>query len=126
MTTPNSPRSINDGVSKNSEKIINSREELHDFLSANYFTKFGVEKIMQSFMAKIPVGTLVKISDNMIQVGESMMNIGENMRNFGEKSKTLITQTNTRALQLLEHKLPAKTEKKSIVAANDEEYRMAA
>lgn len=99
-----------------SENIINSREDLQKFLENSHFTRFGVEKILQSFMAKIPANTRVKIEENTLFVGESVMKIDENMRNFGEKSKALMQTTKMRAMQIIEKKPLTVQPKRDIVA----------
>lgn len=121
----NSLRAANDKIHENST-TVNSLDDIKNFLAAKNVKNFIIEKMAQSFMAKIPAGTRVELVDNMLKVGESLINLGEAIYQSAEKTKALMTQTQTRALKVLEHNLPAKVGEKPLVAANDENYRMAA
>lgn len=121
----NSLRAANDEIYENST-IVNSLADIKNFLAAMNVKKFIIEKMAQSFMAKIPAGTRVELVDNILKVGESLINLGEAIYQSAEKTQALMTQTQTRAMAIVNHNLPAKVEKKPLVAVNDENYRMAA
>lgn len=121
----NSLRAANDEIYENST-IANSLDDIKKFLAAKNVKIFAIEKMAQSFMAKIPAGTRVELVDNMLKVGESLINLGEAIYQSAEKTKALMTQTQTRAMAIVSHNLPAKVGEKPLVAANDENYRMAA
>lgn len=121
----NSLRAANDEIYENST-IANSLDDIKKFLAAKNVKIFAIEKMAQSFMAKIPAGTRVELVDNMLKVGESLINLGEAIYQSAEKTKALVTQTQTRAMAIVSHNLPAKVEKKPLVAANDEDYRATA
>lgn len=89
---------------------IKSLDDMKNFLQEHNFTKFGIEKIAQSFMAKITEEKDVKILGNVLLVGKTVYQITEGMRDFSElKNKTwalVKNDVNSRALAILEHNFP--------------------
>lgn len=85
---------------------INSLDEMKNFLRENNFTKFGIEKIAQSFMAKITDERTISVSGNTLKIGESLYKISEDMRIPTNKAMGLQKNTNSRAMMILEHNLP--------------------
>lgn len=112
----NSLRAANDEIYENST-TANSLADIKNFLAAKNVKNFVIEKMAQSFMAKIPAGTRVELVDNMLKVGESLINLGEAIYQTAEKTQALMTQTQTRAMAIVNHNLPTKVEKKPLVAA---------
>lgn len=106
--------------------IVNSLDDLKNWLDKNNVRREVIERIAASFMAKIPAGTVVKIVDNMLKVGESMMTLGEGIYKIGEKTQALVEQTNTRAMTIVNHNLPAVQPKRNMVAKNQKDYAMVA
>lgn len=117
--------SHNNQAQENSS-TINSLDDLKKFLSSQKVKKDVIEKIAVSFMAKIPAGTPVKIQDNVLHIGESVMKLGEDIYMKTAWTKALVEQTNSRAMQILEHNLPMVQSDRSVIATNDEVYTQAA
>lgn len=101
----------------NNSTLVNSLDDIKKFLAAKNVKNFVIEKMAQSFMAKIPAGTHIELVDNTLKVGESLINLGEAIYATGEKTKALMTQTQTRAMAIVSHKLPTTVEKKSLAKA---------
>lgn len=125
MPTPNFLRAANDEIYENST-IVNSLDDIKNFLAAKNVKNVIIEIMERSFMAKIPDGTRVELVDNMLKVGKSTLKLGENIFNNTEKIMSIVSNMQNRALTILDKKPLAKVEKKPLVAANDENYRMAA
>lgn len=109
-------------ISSNLENIeikaeVNSIDDVKKFLAKNNVKNFVIEKVAQSFMAKIPTGTVVKLSKNILHIGESMINLGEDILIKTEGTKALVEQTKNRALKIMEHNLPATKTTKTKLAA---------
>lgn len=95
--------------SENSEisTTVNSLDEIRKFLAENKISNFIIEKVAQSFMAKIPTGTRVSLVDNLLKVGDSVISLGENIRETGVKTHALVKNTNSLAMQIVNQYLPA-------------------
>lgn len=95
--------------SENSEifTIVNSLDDIRKFLADNKISNFVIEKVAQSFMAKIPAGTRVSLVDNLLKVGDSVISLGENIRETGVKTHALVKNTNSLAMQIVNQYLPA-------------------
>ena len=95
--------------SENSEifTIVNSLDDIRKFLAENKISNFIIEKVAQSFMAKIPAKTRVSLVDNLLKVGDSVISLGENIREMGAKTRALVKHTNFRAMQIVNQYLPA-------------------
>jgi hypothetical protein len=96
-------------VSETSEifTIVNSLDDIRKFLAENKISNFIIEKVAQSFMAKIPAGTRVSLVDNLLKVGDSVISLGENIRETGVKTHALVKNTNSLAMQIVNQYLPA-------------------
>ncbi len=96
-------------VSETSEifTIVNSLDDIRKFLADNKISNFVIEKVAQSFMAKIPAGTRVSLVDNLLKVGDSVISLGENIRETGVKTHALVKNTNSLAMQIVNQYLPA-------------------
>ena len=95
-------------VSETSEifTIVNSLDDIRKFLAENKISNFIIEKVAQSFMAKIPAGTRVSLVDNLLKVGDSVISLGEDIRETGVKTLALVEDTNFRAMQIVNHRPP--------------------
>lgn len=87
--------------------IVNSLDDIRKFLAENKISNFIIEKVAQSFMAKIPAKTRVSLVDNLLKVGDSVISLGENIREMGAKTRALVKHTNFRAMQIVNQYLPA-------------------
>lgn len=125
MTKSNSLRAANDEIREDSA-IINSIENLKNFLAEQNIKKDVIERVGVSFMAKISAGTKVKLDGNMLYVGESVLNLGEDIYMKTAWTKALLEQTNYRAMQILDHNPPMIQPDRSVIATNDEVYTQAA
>ena len=96
-------------VSETSEifTIVNSLDDIRKFLAENKISNFIIEKVAQSFMAKIPAGTRVSLVDGILKVGDSVILLGENIREAGVKTHALVKNTNSLAMQIVNQYLPA-------------------
>ena len=72
----------------------------------NKISNFVIEKVAQSFMAKIPAGTRVSLIDGILKVGDSVISLGENIREAGVKTRALVENTHSRAMQIVSHRPP--------------------
>lgn len=95
-------------VSENPEisTTANSLDDIRKFLAENKISNFVIEKVAQSFMAKIPAETHVSLEDNLLKVGDSVISLGENIRETGVKTRALVEDTNFRAMQIVNQYLP--------------------
>ena len=95
-------------VSETSEifTIVNSLDDIRKFLAENKISNFIIEKVAQSFMAKIPAKTRVSLVDNLLKVGDSVISLGENIREAGVKTRALVENTHSRAMQIVCHRPP--------------------
>ena len=95
-------------VSEKSEisTTVNSLDDIRKFLAENKISNFIIEKVVQSFMAKIPAKTRVSLVDNLLKVGDSVISLGENIREMGAKTRALVDHTNSRAMQIVNHRPP--------------------
>lgn len=95
--------------SENSEisTTVDSLDDIRKFLADNKISNFVIEKVAQSFMAKIPAGTRVSLVDNLLKVGDSVISLGENIRETGVKTHALVKNTNSLAMQIVNQYLPA-------------------
>lgn len=95
--------------SENSEisTIVNSLDEIRKFLAENKISNFIIEKVAQSFMAKIPAKTRVSLVDNLLKVGDSVISLGENIREAGVKTRALVEKIHSHAMQIVNHRVPA-------------------
>ena len=95
--------------SENSEisTIVNSLDEIRKFLADNKISNFIIEKVAQSFMAKIPAKTRVSLVDNLLKVGDSVISLGENIREAGVKTRALVEKIHSHAMQIVNHRVPA-------------------
>ncbi len=103
------PMAINGrNFSENSEisTTVNSLDEIRKFLAENKISNFVIEKVAQSFMAKIPAGTRVSLIDGILKVGDSVISLGENIREAGVKTRALVENTHSRAMQIVSHRPP--------------------
>lgn len=96
---------------------VNSIDDVKKFLAKNNVKNFVIEKVAQSFMAKIPTETAIKLSKNILHIGESIINLGEDILIKTEGTTTIVEQTKTRALKIMEHNLPATKTTKTKLAA---------
>ena len=105
--------------SENSEisTTVNSLDEIRKFLAENKISNFIIEKVAQSFMAKIPAKTRVSLVDNLLKVGDSVISLGENIRETGVKTLALVENTNSRAMRIVNQYLPAVQPKHQELAA---------
>ena len=105
--------------SENSEisTTVNSLDEIRKFLAENKISNFIIEKVAQSFMAKIPAKTRVSLVDNLLKVGDSVISLGENIRETGVKTHALVKNTNSLAMQIVNQYLPAVQPKDHELAA---------
>ena len=87
--------------------IVNSLDDIRKFLAENKISNFIIEKVAQSFMAKIPAKTRVSLVDNLLKVGDSVISLGENIREMGAKTRALVKNTNSLAMQIVNQYLPA-------------------
>lgn len=87
--------------------IVNSLDDIRKFLAENKISNFIIEKVAQSFMAKIPAGTRVSLVDNLLKVGDSVISLGENIREAGVKTRALVEKTHSHAMQIVNQYLPA-------------------
>ena len=94
--------------SENSEfsTTVNSLDDIRKFLAENKISNFIIEKVAQSFMAKIPAGTRVSLVDGILKVGDSVISLGENIREAGVKIRALVENTHSRAMQIVSHRPP--------------------
>ncbi len=94
--------------SENSEisTTVDSLDGIRKFLAENKISNFIIEKVAQSFMAKIPAKTRVSLVDNLLKVGDSVISLGENIREMGAKTRALVEDTNFRAMQIVNQYLP--------------------
>ena len=94
--------------SENSEisTTANSLDDIRKFLAENKISNFVIEKVAQSFMAKIPAETRVSLVDNLLKVGDSVISLGENIREMGVKTRALVKNTNSRAMRIVNQYLP--------------------
>ena len=106
-------------VSETSEifTIVNSLDDIRKFLAENKISNFIIEKVAQSFMAKIPAKTRVSLVDNLLKVGDSVISLGENIREAGVKTHALVKNTNSLAMQIVNQYLPAVQPKDHELAA---------
>lgn len=106
-------------VSETSEifTIVNSLDDIRKFLADNKISNFVIEKVAQSFMAKIPAGTRVSLVDNLLKVGDSVISLGENIRETGVKTLALVKNTNSLAMRIVNQYLPAVQPKHQELAA---------
>ena len=90
-------------VSENSEisTTVNSLDDIRKFLAENKISNFIIEKVAQSFMAKIPAKTRVSLVDNLLKVGDSVISLGENIREMGVKTRALVQNIHSRAIQIV-------------------------
>ena len=95
----------------------NSLDDIRKFLAENKISNFVIEKVAQSFMAKIPAETRVSLVDNLLKVGDSVISLGENIRETGVKTRALVENTNSRAMQIVSHHLPVVQPKDHELAA---------
>lgn len=86
---------------------VNSLDDIRKFLAENKISNFIIEKVAQSFMAKIPAKTRVSLVDNLLKVGDSVISLGENIRETGVKTLALVKNTNSLAMQIVNQYLPA-------------------
>jgi len=95
--------------SENSEfsTTVNSLDEIRKFLADNKISNFVIEKVAQSFMAKIPAGTRVSLIDGILKVGDSVISLGENIREAGVKTRALVEKIHSHAMQIVSHRPPA-------------------
>ena len=95
-------------VSESSEisTTVDSFDGIRKFLAENKISNFIIEKVAQSFMAKIPAKTRVSLVDNLLKVGDSVISLGENIREMGAKTRALVKNTNSRAMQIVNHRPP--------------------
>ena len=105
--------------SENSEisTTANSLDDIRKFLAENKISNFIIEKVAQSFMAKIPAKTRVSLVDNLLKVGDSVISLGENIREAGVKTHALVKNTNSLAMQIVSHHLPVVQPKHRELAA---------
>lgn len=96
-------------ISETSEifTIVNSLDDIRKFLADNKISNFVIEKVAQSFMAKIPAGTRVSLVDGILKVGDSVISLGENIREAGVKIRALVEKTHSHAMQIVSHRPPA-------------------
>ena len=125
MATPNSLRASNDEILENSI-IANSFDDIKKFLSEKNLKPMIIEKVAQSFMAKIPAGTRVELKDNILKVGESIIKLGEDIFQSDVSTKAIMEQTNSRAMAIVNHNLPVKQAKNLPAVANGKKYQMVA
>ena len=125
MATPNSLRASNDEILENSI-IANSFDDIKKFLSKKNLKPMIIEKVAQSFMAKIPAGTRVELKDNILKVGESIIKLGEDIFQSDVSTKAIMEQTNSRAMAIVNHNLPVKQAKNLPAVANGKKYQMVA
>lgn len=94
--------------SENSEisTTVNSLDEIRKFLAENKISNFIIEKVAQSFMAKIPAKTRVSLVDNLLKVGDSVISLGENIREAGVKTRALVEKTHSHAMRIVNQYLP--------------------
>ena len=94
--------------SENSEisTTVDSLDGIRKFLAENKISNFIIEKVAQSFMAKIPAKTRVSLVDNLLKVGDSVISLGENIREMGAKTRALVEHTNSRAMRIVNQYLP--------------------
>ena len=94
--------------SENSEisTTVDSLDGIRKFLAENKISNFIIEKVVQSFMAKIPAKTRVSLVDNLLKVGDSVISLGENIREMGVKTRALVKNTNSRAMRIVNQYLP--------------------
>lgn len=106
-------------VSENSEisTTVNSLDDIRKFLAENKISNFIIEKVAQSFMAKIPAKTRVSLVDNLLKVGDSVISLGENIRETGVKTLALVKNTNSLAMRIVNQYLPAVQPKHQELAA---------
>lgn len=95
--------------SENSEfsTTVNSLDEIRKFLAENKISNFVIEKVAQSFMAKIPAETRVSLVGGILKVGDSVISLGENIREAGVKTRALVENTHSRAMQIVSYRPPA-------------------
>ena len=106
--------------SENSEisTTVDSLDGIRKFLAENKISNFIIEKVAQSFMAKIPAKTRVSLVDNLLKVGDSVISLGENIREAGVKTRALVKNTNSLAMQIVNQYLPVvQTENHELAAA---------
>lgn len=105
--------------SENSEfsTTVNSLDEIRKFLAENKISNFIIEKVAQSFMAKIPAETHVSLEDNLLKVGDSVIFLGENIREMGVKTLALVENTNSHAMRIVNQYLPVVQPKHHELAA---------
>jgi hypothetical protein len=105
--------------SENSEisTTVNSLDDIRKFLAENKISNFIIEKVAQSFMAKIPAKTRVSLVDNLLKVGDSVISLGENIRETGVKTLALVKNTNSLAMRIVNQYLPAVQPKHQELAA---------
>lgn len=96
-------------VSEKSEisTTVNSLDDIRKFLADNKISNFVIEKVAQSFMAKIPAETRVSLVDGILKVGDSVISLGENIREAGVKTRALVEKTHSHAMQIVNHRVPA-------------------
>lgn len=111
MTTLNQSREI---AQETKSTTVSSFEEIRNWLESQNVKKFVIEKIAQSFMAKLAPQTRVELRDGILSIGESNIKLGENIYLSHEKTNAIIAQTQNRAMTIIERHLPAKTEKKPL------------
>ena len=94
--------------SENSEisTTVDSLDGIRKFLAENKISNFIIEKVAQSFMAKIPAKTRVSLVDNLLKVGDSVISLGENIREAGVKTRALVEKTHSHAMQIVNQYLP--------------------
>ena len=106
-------------VSESSEisTTVDSFDGIRKFLAENKISNFIIEKVAQSFMAKIPAKTRVSLVDNLLKVGDSVISLGENIRETGVKTLALVKNTNSLAMRIVNQYLPAVQPKHQELAA---------
>ena len=106
-------------VSEKSEisTTVNSLDDIRKFLAENKISNFIIEKVAQSFMAKIPAKTRVSLVDNLLKVGDSVISLGEDIREMGVKTLALVENTHLRAMQIVSHLTPVVQPKDHELAA---------
>lgn len=114
------PMAINGrNFSENSEisTTVDSLDDIRKFLAENKISNFVIEKVAQSFMAKIPAGTRVSLIDGILKVGDSVISLGENIREAGVKTRALVEKIHSHAMQIVSYRPPVVQPKHRKLAA---------
>lgn len=80
--------------------VVNSIEDIKNFLQSKNIKQIVIQKVMTSFMAKIAPNTKISIKENTLQIGESSLFLGEDIlhniqnikENVKERVKNLISK----------------------------------